>query len=209
MEPKDIQAGHKISIIVDKLDFNSEIRVVRDDYILIDLIVANEKIVNFPDKIKTSMVYFDDEDKLYSWSNIQIVPVKFKDGQKYHKISMPIEEGKKYNRRRHYRLYVGEEMRVDIKNGSEKLSIMPIIKDISASGFCFIYDEELEIGQRVTLFFQSENNKPVDYNGKVVRIQYNENLHSNMYGCVINDPGGTLGKIINAIQQKKLNERKK
>ena len=208
MEPKDIEAGHKISIIVDKLDFTSEIRFVREDYILIDLIVVNEKIVNFPDKIKTTMVYFGDDDKLYSWNNVLIVPVKFKDGQKYHKISMPMEEGKRYNRRRHYRMYIGEKMRVDIKTGSEKLSIMPIIKDISANGFCFIYDEELKVGQRVTLYFQPEGNKHVDFNGKIVRVQYNENLHSNMYGCVINDTSGLLGKIINTLQQKKISEKK-
>ena len=64
MDPKDIQTGHKISIIVEKLDFSSEIKHVRDGYILIELIVVNEKIVNFPDNVNANMVYFDDDDKL-------------------------------------------------------------------------------------------------------------------------------------------------
>ena len=210
MDPKDIQAGHKISIIVEKLDFSSEIMHVRDGYILIELIVINEKIVNFPDNVNANMVYFDDNDKLYSWNNVQIVPVKFKDGRKYHKITMPVEEGKKYNRRRHYRLYIGEEMLVDIKNTADKKSIMPIIRDVSASGFSFIYKEELKVGQRVVLYFQQpEGHRRIAFSGKVVRVQYNENLDSNMYGCTINDPGGTLGKIINTIQQRKLNETRR
>jgi c-di-GMP-binding flagellar brake protein YcgR len=208
MNPKEMQPEHKISVLVNKLDFNSEIRVVRDEYLLIDLIVVNEKIVNFPKNVSVSIVYFDEGEKLYVWNDVQIVPVKFKDGNKYHKISMPIEEGKKYNRRRHFRLYIGEEMRVDLMKGMEKLSIMPIIKDISASGFCFIYQEELDIGHRVKLFFEVEGEKkPVEFSGKVVRIQHNENLNSNMYGCSIFDPAGTLGKIINEIQQKKLSEK--
>ncbi len=210
MDPKDIQAGHKISIIVEKLDFSSEIKHVRDGYILIELIVVNEKIVNFPDNVNANMVYFDDDDKLYSWNNVQIVPVKFKDGRKYHKITMPVEEGKKYNRRRHYRLYIGEEMLVDIKNTADKKSIMPIIRDASASGFSFIYKEELKVGQRVVLYFQQpEGYRRIAFNGKVVRVQYNENLDSNMYGCTIFDPGGALGKIINTIQQRKLNENRR
>ena len=210
MDPKDIQAGHKISIIVEKLDFSSEIKHVRDGYILIELIVVNEKIVNFPDNVNANMVYFDDDDKLYSWNNVQIVPVKFKDGRKYHKITMPVEEGKKYNRRRHYRLYIGEEMLVDIKNTADKKSIMPIIRDASESGFSFIYKEELKVGQRVVLYFQQpEGYRRIAFNGKVVRVQYNENLDSNMYGCTIFDPGGALGKIINTIQQRKLNENRR
>lgn len=210
MDPKDIQAGHKISIIVEKLDFSSEIKHVRDGYILIELIVVNEKIVNFPDNVNANMVYFDDDDKLYSWNNVQIVPVKFKDGRKYHKITMPVEEGKKYNRRRHYRLYIGEEMLVDIKNTADKKSIMPIIRDASASGFSFIYKEELKVGQRVVLYFQQpEGYRRIAFNGKVVRVQYNENLDSNMYGCTIFDPGVALGKIINTIQQRKLNENRR
>ena len=210
MDPKDIQAGHKISIIVEKLDFSSEIKHVRDGYILIELIVVNEKIVNFPDNVNANMVYFDDDDKLYSWNNVQIVPVKVKDGRKYHKITMPVEEGKKYNRRRHYRLYIGEEMLVDIKNTADKKSIMPIIRDASASGFSFIYKEELKVGQRVVLYFQQpEGYRRIAFNGKVVRVQYNENLDSNMYGCTIFDPGGALGKIINTIQQRKLNENRR
>lgn len=208
MDPKEMQPEHKVSVIVNKLDFNSEIRVVRDEYILIDLIVVNEKIVNFPNNVNVSMVYFDEGEKLFVWNDVKIVPVKFKDGNKYHKISMPIEEGKKYNRRRHFRLYVGEEMRVDLMKGPEKLSILPIIKDVSASGFCFIYQGELDIGHRVKLFFDSEEEKrQIEFSGKVVRVQFNENLNSNMYGCSIFDPAGTLGKLINGIQQKKLSEK--
>lgn len=207
MLAKEIQEGQKIIIKVDKLEFSSEIRVIRDEYMLIDLIVINEKIVNFPPSVKVDMIYFGEEDKLYIWDNVSIVPVKFKDGNKYHKISMPIEEGKRYNRRRHFRMYIGEEMRVDVKKAGEKTSIRALIKDVSATGFCFIFDQEFEVGQRVVLHFEPPEGKRFEFPGKIVRIQYNDNIRSNMYGCIITDTSGTMGKLINSMQQKILNER--
>ena len=209
MFAKDMQPNGKISIMVDKLSFDSSISIIREDYILIDLIEVNEKIVNFPENIRADLIYFDENEKLFSWENVQIVPVKFKDGRKYHKINMPTEEGKKYNRRRHFRMYIGRNMRVDLKKASNSVSIMPLIKDISASGFCFIYNEPLEVGQRVVLYFDNNDNKVMSFSGKIVRIHYNENIDSNMYGCSLSDPSGVLGKAINIMQQKQINEKRR
>lgn len=203
----EMEEGHKISIVVDKLDFNSQLSVIRDDYLLIDLIVVNSKIVNFPSKIKTDMLYYDNEGKLFLWEDINITPVMFKDGNKYHKIDMPANEGVKYNRRGNYRLYVGEDMKLDIRKGANRDTVTALIKDVSATGFAFVYKEDYDIGQKVTLHFDAGNGKIFDFPGKVVRKQYNENIKASIYGCTINDPMGIMRKIVASQQQKKLSEK--
>lgn len=207
MLASDIEEGRNISIIVDKLSFDSQISIMREQYILIELILVDGKIVNFPPGIKTDLIYFDDESKLFLWENVSIKPVKFKNGMKYHKISMPSKEGTKYNRRRNYRLYIGEEMHVDVRKGVEKTAVKAVIKDVSASGFGFVDKGDYDIGQKVTLYYDAGGSKIFDFHGKIVRKKYIDNIKSNIYGCTINDTMGIMRKLVTAQQQKRLSEK--
>lgn len=207
MMASEMLEGHKISIIVDELNFDSQICIIRDEYILIELIVVDNKIVSFPPNIKIDMVYYNDDNKLFLWENIAVTPVMFKDGNKYHKVVMSSKEGQKYNRRGDFRIYVGEHMRVDIRKGTYRNSINTTIKDISASGFAFVNEQDFEIGQKVTLHYEAGRGKIFDFPGKIVRKQYMENIKSSIYGCSINDSTGLMRKIVASIQQKKLSEK--
>ena len=76
-------------------------------------------------------------------------------------------------------------MRVDIKNAADRASIMPLIRDVSASGFSFVSEKEFEIGQRVSLFYESDGGKVVEFTGKIVRSLFNDSRKNFVYGCLL------------------------
>ncbi len=207
MLASEMEPGHKVSIMVDELAFESELRVARDEYLLIDIIVVEEKIINFPESMKTSFVYYDENEKLFVWEQVSVVPVKFKNGNKYHKVVLPKEEGKRYNRRGNFRIFIGEQMKVVVKKSTERITLMPIIKDISATGFSFVYGGDFEIGQRVSLYYNFGEGRIIEFMGKIVRKQPKDDSKDVVFGCSINDPSGMMRKIVNAVQQRKLSEK--
>lgn len=203
----EMKEGGKISIIVGRLDFSTEIEVIRDEYLLVRIIVVDKKIVSFPPGVKVDMVYFDEDNKLHVWENIKITAVKFKDGKKYNKIDMPKQEGKKYNRRSEFRLYVAKECCIDIKDGTKVSQIKVTVKDISANGFAFVSSEEYKIGSRVTLYYTLESGRNIDVTGKIVRSRFVEEQGIYIYGCELNATSDILRREINGIQQKKIKDK--
>lgn len=206
MLTSEIKEGNKISVIVNKLEFDSEIQIIGDGYILAEMITVDGKIVNFPSEMKVNMVYFDDNN-LYIWENVSVSPVKLKGGNKYHKIDLPETEGKRYNRRGSYRLFIGKEMGIELKEGTKRTKKKILVKDISATGFAFIINEEYNVGLRVTLFFDMGNGKRIDIAAKIVRKQYAERTNSNLYGCRFLVPSDEIRKMVNREQQRIMQEK--
>ena len=207
MLPEDMKVNNRVSVVVESLEFESEILIIKEEYILLKLIVIDDKILNFPQDVKVNFVYYGEADKLYIWDDVVITPVKYKDGNKYHKLNKPVEEGKKYNRRSNYRLYIGEEMYIDILRGTERVRNRVMIKDVSATGFAFLFNEEYEIGNKVTLNFTSKSGKRLELPSKIVRKQFMENINTNLYGCEYNEPSDIMRKMINEQQQQDIKKR--
>lgn len=207
MLTSEIKEGNKISVIVNKLEFDSEIQIIGDEYILAQLITVDGKIVDFPSEMKVDMVYFDDNNNLYLWENISVSPVKLRDGNKYHKIDIPETEGKRYNRRGSYRLFIGKEMGIELKEGAMRTRKKTLIRDISATGFAFIINEDYNVGLRVTLFFDMGNGKRIDIAAKIVRKQYMERTESNLYGCRFLVPSDEIRRMVNREQQRIMQEK--
>lgn len=207
MLTSEMKEGAKISIVVDNLDFESEIKLLKEDYILISMIVIEDKILRFPKDIKADLVYYEEKDKIYIWEDVSIVPVKYKDGEKYHKIAMPAGEGKRYNRRSNFRMYIGKDMIVDVKVGMKWVTLKSMIKDVSATGFAFINNGEYEVGDRVTLYYETDTGKKIEFPSKIVRKQFMENLRSTIYGCEFGEPSDIMRKIVNEEQQKRLKDK--
>lgn len=207
MLPSEMKEENRISIVVDSLEFDSKIQIIKEEYILIKLIVIDEKILNFPEDIKVNLVYYAEDDKLYIWEDVVITPVKYKDGNKYHKINKPVEEGKKYNRRGNYRLFIGEEMNIDVRRGTEYVRNRVMIKDVSATGFAFLFNEEYEVGDKVILYFMSKNGKKLELPSKIVRKQFMENINTNLYGCAYDEQSDVMRKMINEQQQQAIKKK--
>ena len=82
-----------------------------------------------------------------------------------------------------------------------------MIKDVSATGFAFLFNEEYEIGNKVTLNFTSKSGKRLELPSKIVRKQFMENINTNLYGCEYNEPSDIMRKMINEQQQQDIKKR--
>lgn len=207
MLTSEMKEGNKISVVVGKFELESEIQIIRNEYILVTIMLIDDKIVKFPSDLKVDMVYYGDDNSLFIWENVALSPVKFKDGRKYHKIELPKTEGKRYNRRGNFRLYVGKDMSIEFKEGTSRKKKKTLIKDISATGFAFVNSEEYNIGLRVTLIYDIVSGKRLNLSGKIVRKQYLENINSTLYGCQFTVPSDEISKIISREQQRMIKEK--
>ncbi len=207
MLTSEMKEGNKISVLVNKFELESEIQIIRDEYILVTILLIDDKIVKFPADLKVDMIYYGDDNSLYIWENVVVSPVKFKNGQKYHKIDLPKSEGKRYNRRGNYRLYVGKDMSVEFREGTSRKRKKTLVKDISATGFAFLNNEDYDVGLRVSLIYDIVSGKRMNLSGKIVRKQYMDNINSTLYGCQFTTPSDEIRKIINREQQRMIKEK--
>lgn len=117
-------------------------------------------------------------------------------------------KGKSYNRRSAYRQYVGEE--VFAKVGTGKPDIQVVLKDISNTGFSFVYREEIKDSERamvlMTYIYKDENASfDLTLSGKVVRKQQLEDGRI-LYGCVLVKKNDLISKFVNYKQKEQLNQ---
>lgn len=172
--------------------FFSEIVLVRENSVLITSIKVNEHTVGFSDKCTINFLYKFDG-RLYIWENVSVKLVRY-DGAIYHKVDM-VGEGKPYNRRDSYRMYIGEDMPLYINSPSGPTAITVLVKDISETGVAFISKEDININRTIRLKLK-DHNMLISLSGVIVRKEYLEHLDSFVYGCKFNEKNNRLGKYI-------------
>jgi len=170
--------------------------------VLLDPCYLDDKLIGLSNKdgIEISLSWVVDN-LAWKLQDVQISTVKVK-GEPYYRISTQIEAVKD-NRRGAYREFIGLDMRINrLNHDFEALTVH--LKDISATGFGFLTNKEIEIGENIALKFQYDELSEL-LHGKVVRIQ--ENGRDFIYGCSITDEGKDLGRIMAQIQRNKQNDK--
>ena len=170
--------------------------------VLLDPCYLDDKLIGLSNKdgIEISLSWVVDN-LAWKLQDVQISTVKVK-GEPYYRISTQIEAVKD-NRRGAYREFIGLDMRINrLNHDFEALTVH--LKDISATGFGFLTNKEIEIGENIALKFQYEELSEL-LHGKVVRIQ--ENGRDFIYGCSITNEGKDLGRIMAQIQRNKQNDK--
>jgi c-di-GMP-binding flagellar brake protein YcgR len=182
----------EVKLINKVINFKSEVAFIKNNSILINSIKVNDQTIGFSDRFQLNFL-FKTEGKLYIWENASIKLVRFNGGI-YHKVEI-IGEGKLYNRRDSFRLYIGEDMPlyVNTANGPNALSVL--VKDISESGVGFITKEEIDVDRTIRLKLK-DNNSIISLSGVIVRKEFLENISSYIYGCKFNEKNNALGKYI-------------
>lgn len=207
MEVADISRGGDIELDVKCngkfMNFRSDVVLIKNNSILITSIKVDDQTVGFSDNCQINFLY-KSGDKLYIWENVDIKLVKF-DGTICHKIDL-IGEGKPYNRRNCFRMYIGEEMPLYINTATGPTAISVLVKDISETGIGFITKEELDIDRTFRLKLK-DNSLIINLSGIIVRKEYLDNLHSNLYGCKFNEKNNLLSKYIVKKQGEQLKKR--
>lgn len=203
----EIPVGANIEIEVRysgrSMSFNSEVLFLHNDSIFINPIIVNERTIGFNDKCRINLIV-KIEGKVFLWENVEIKLVRY-DGNIYLRISIQ-GEGKPYNRREAYRMYIGEDMPVYINTATGPYLINVLVKDISETGVGFITNEDLDIDRMIRLKIKDFNNI-IALTGVIVRKEYLPHLDSYLYGCKFNEKNDKLGKFIARKQGEQLRKR--
>lgn len=192
----DIPVGSRIELDVRyigrTMTFNSEVVLIINNSILISPIIVNEQTIGFNDNCRVNLIVKIDG-KVYLWNNVTVKLVKY-DGIIYHKIDIS-EEGKPFNRREAYRMYIGEDMPIYINTATGPLALSVLVKDLSETGVGFISKEDLEIDRTIRLKIK-DNNSIISLSGKIIRKDLLTHLDSFLYGCKFNEKNNRLGNYI-------------
>lgn len=208
MHISEIPQNSKITIIAsinrDYIEFNTQIIGKSGEYILIELITNDEgKVIGFSsDKIMLDLSYIENEEKPpYMWRNVKIANVK--KGNKAYHILAQTADGKRENRRGAYRLYLGAEATLDIPGHAKNVRVT--LKDISSSGFAFVYPEDIPVGTMCRVHCMIDSTR-IGLTGNIVRTQNLENGNV-VYGCHMDKFSKELEKFIAQKQRELINSK--
>ncbi|MBH1940520.1 PilZ domain-containing protein [Mobilitalea sibirica] len=185
------------------MSFRSNIIAIKNNSVLITAVKVNDQTIGFSEKCQINFL-FKTDGKVFLWEKIDVKLVKY-DGQICHKIDL-YGEGKSYNRRESYRLYIGEDMPLYVNTASGPSAISVLVKDISETGVAFITKDEIDIDRTIRLKLK-DNNTLISLSGVVLRKEYLPNLDSNLYGCRFNEKNNMLGKYIAKKQGEQLRKK--
>lgn len=196
MKASEIETGSTITLVATfqnkKLTFDSEVKLVSGNIMLVPTIKYNNKTIGFNENFMIDIHYTKDG-KLYRFPDAQVSLVRYGSAL-FHKISIE-NEGTVYNRRGDYRVYIGRDMKISIDKAHYTEALTVMLKDISLSGFAFISKETYEIGSNVYLKYRDEKFY-IEVPGTIVRSDFNEHLNSNIYGCTIAESFPKLGEYL-------------
>lgn len=170
--------------------------------VLLDPCYLDERLIGLSNKdgIEISLSWVVDN-VAWKMPDVLISTVKVK-GEPYYRVST-LADAVKDNRRGAYREFIGRDMRINRLNKDfEGLSVE--VKDISATGFGFLSNKEMEIGEEIALKFQYDELSEL-LHGKIVRVQ--ENGRDFIYGCQLREEGKDMGRIMAQLQRNKQNEK--
>ncbi len=201
MKISDLSKGTPITLIAifqnKKIEFETKISFINENLLLIPPIKHNNKTVGFNSKFMIDLHYMEGG-KLYRFPDVKISLVRY-GHTLFHKIIVE-NEGKVYNRRGDYRLYIGRDMDIQLEFPAKKEKIKNttiMLKDISLSGFAFICKEELEVQTAVKLKFVDEEDQfSIELPANILRASKNEHLNSIVYGCKITESFPALGQYL-------------
>jgi len=205
LEILDIVKGQKMELEVrcdgQTINFKSEIVLIKNNDLLISKLTVNDQTIGFSDQCTINFLY-NSEEKLFLWENTTVKLVKY-DGNIYHKISLK-GEGKSFNRRESYRLYIGEEMQVSLNTTTGPTVITVLIKDISESGVGFVVAEDIDLDRTIRLKLK-DSDFSLNIPGVIVRKEFKDGINAFIYGCKFSEKNQKLGKYI----MKKQTERQR
>ena len=200
-----------ISIEDKVFEFDSTVMQKHKQDVFFEPIRKDEKLLNVQnDNISVDILLLRQDEKPIIWQNCDMECTRYK--HKVYYAAKGALNGKEYNRRGEYRLYIGEEIHARIGNGA--IDRIVILKDLSNSGFAFVYPEEIEGADNAFVYMTypaklDEKVYELPLFGKVVR-KMDTTDGKVVYGCVLLKKNDLIGHYINQKQMEQLagkNER--
>lgn len=206
---EELDAGSKITILVgigsQTLSFDSILEEPSENGVLTTPVYRNDKLVGFRTKglvIRIQVTNASDQ-KVYEFTNVEILNVKTQDEQIHHKMICKAP-GKQINRRTAVRVWLGKEGIAQI--GTNRAAYEVIIKDISVSGISFIFHKDLNVEPGTIAhitFNDTEARTKFSLSAIIVRkAELDEGKI--LYGCRLNQESPAIAKYVNDKQREKL-----
>ncbi len=189
-----------------KFEFPSVMEFQKRGKVYFQPIRVGEKLLNVQnDKIIVNLMYTVAGSKPIMWGELDVKEEVYKK-QVFYTADMDTK-GKVFNRRGAYRQFVGAP--VFAKVGSGRAEIQVVLKDISTTGFSFVYREDLGDTSRslvVIPYVYRDDQEMFDLmlSGKIVRKQTMQDGKI-LYGCALVKKNEVIAKFVNYMQKEQLN----
>lgn len=206
MRLEELTAGLSLTFMVkigeEFISLNSKIQEVypKKHCLLADAIFHENKVLSFQGKhIQVHMIATFPDEKPQLFEHVHITSLRKPNNRICYHITASCE-GKPYNRREHFRCFVGVPAVVQF--GAEKPVDDGMLKDVSISGFAVTCNKKADIGNHSLIHvlledYIEELTEGFSFNlyGIVVRSQELENGKT-VYGCRLNHPVNGLNSYI-------------
>lgn len=204
--PENVQVMVIASIEKNYLEFSTKVIASKDDGLIIEAI-KNENgqaLSLVSDKIRFDISYVEQEDKPpFLWKDIKAKFVKI--GNTPYHMLWQTSDGKRENRRAAFRLFIGEKAQLKLMSKAGNIPV--ILKNISTTGFAFVFQEELALNKFCTVSCVVDNSTLV-LSGVIVRKQVMENGNI-VYGCKMEKFSKELDRFIAKKQREAINNKLK
>ena len=146
----ELEQGAKVLLLLTidgkHFEFETIVQGKHKHDVLLEPIRKDQKILNVQsNQVDVDIMYMREDDKPILWKEAKMDCIRHK--HKIYYASEAANEGREYNRRGAYRLYIGEEIHARIgHSGREKIVHL---KDLSNTGFAFIYNKACQILERI------------------------------------------------------------
>ncbi len=189
-----------------KFEFPSVVEFQKRGKIYFEPIRVGEKLLNVRnDKIVVNLIFAVEGSKPVMWKELDVQEEIYK--KRVYYTADAETKGKLFNRRGAYRQFVGAQ--VFAKVGTGKAEIQVMLKDISTTGFSFVYREDLGDTSHslvVLPYVYRDDHVMFDLtvSGKIVRKQVMPDGKI-LYGCVLVKKNELISKFVNYKQKEQLN----
>lgn len=181
-------------------------------FVPIKLIEEEGKVVSFPENLHYHTIISSGGSPLI-WYELSIRYIQHPStGERWH-IILAEKEGKVYNRRENFRLFMGCNGTAVIGTSQKNLEVL--IKDISAQGVGFVLSTQdcrnISIGDKVHLKFRDgvdANNTMFNIVTNVVRIDDMDSENRCLVGCMQDKYSDTINKYILNKQREQMKKQR-
>lgn len=202
----DLNVGEKVTldfrIQEQKFEFEVEVLEIGKDYVVLEPIRIQNKVVNLTTKgILINVVRYMEEATPKVWKYVNISMWHFEEKSAY-KVKCKYD-AVDYNRRGSFRLSMAVEGVAQL--GLNRKAVTVMIKDISTTGFSFVLQEDLEDyqGRLIRLSFpEDRSGKLIFLVGVIIRKQLVGDKY--VYGCKMNVTSTQVSRYINQKQRERL-----
>ena len=204
--PENVQITVIASIDKNYLEFSSKVITAKEDGLIIEAIKNEDgqALSLVSDKIRFDISYVEQEDKPpFLWRDIKAKYVKI--GNTPYHVLWQTSDGKRENRRGAFRLFIGENAKLKMISNAGNIPV--ILKDISTTGFAFVFNGELQTNKFCTISSVVDNSTLV-LSGVIVRKQVMENGNI-VYGCKMEKFSKELERFIAKKQREAINNKLK